>query len=313
MNTKELSYLLQNPTGLNKEQAKSLEKIIKTFPYFQPIRPLVLKFLKDQESFKYNQELKTTAAYTTDRSILFDFITSDLFHTTSTNIEEQNKNKTEIEVVDPVEIKAPPRMSLDDAVRMKIEEAEDVLNPSLFKEREKNSTLKQIQIAKSVAASDKLKEEEEKQTPEETLQIDKPLDFNNKETHSFAEWLKLTSLHPIERNLNDVDAVKPSENIEQSTSKPLKRKDKFDLIDEFIISNPKIQPTEKNAPTRNLAKGNSVHTDELMTETLAKVYLAQKKYKKAIQAYNILILKNPEKSGFFADQIRAIKNLQENK
>jgi hypothetical protein len=32
----------------------------------------------------------------------------------------------------------------------------------------------------------------------------------------------------------------------------------------------------------------------LMTETLAKVYLEQKKYK-AIQAYEILILKYPEK------------------
>ena len=49
-----------------------------------------------------------------------------------------------------------------------------------------------------------------------------------------------------------------------------------------------------------------------MTETLARVYLEQKNYKKAIQAYKILILKNPEKSGFFADQIRAIEKLQEN-
>ena len=46
-----------------------------------------------------------------------------------------------------------------------------------------------------------------------------------------------------------------------------------------------------------------------MTETLAKVYLQQKNYKKAIQAYKILILKNPKKSGFFADQIHAIQNL----
>ena len=46
-----------------------------------------------------------------------------------------------------------------------------------------------------------------------------------------------------------------------------------------------------------------------MTETLARVYLQQKNYKKAIKAYEILILKNPEKSGFFADQIRAIKKL----
>jgi hypothetical protein len=43
-----------------------------------------------------------------------------------------------------------------------------------------------------------------------------------------------------------------------------------------------------------------------MTETLAKVYLQQKNFKKALQAYHILSLKYPEKSGFFADQIRAI-------
>ena len=49
-----------------------------------------------------------------------------------------------------------------------------------------------------------------------------------------------------------------------------------------------------------------------MTETLAKVYLEQKKYSKAIQAYEILILKYPEKSSFFAHRILDIKNLQQN-
>ena len=50
-----------------------------------------------------------------------------------------------------------------------------------------------------------------------------------------------------------------------------------------------------------------------MTETLAQVYLEQKKYKKAIQAYKILSLKYPEQSGFFADRIKAVKKLQKNK
>jgi hypothetical protein len=52
--------------------------------------------------------------------------------------------------------------------------------------------------------------------------------------------------------------------------------------------------------------------NHLMTETLAKVYLEQKKYQRAIQAYEILILKYPEKSSFFADQIKNIKDLQQN-
>ena len=50
--------------------------------------------------------------------------------------------------------------------------------------------------------------------------------------------------------------------------------------------------------------------DELMTETLAKVFVKQKKYRKAIEAYNILGLKYPEKNGFFADQIKKIKKLK---
>ncbi len=52
------------------------------------------------------------------------------------------------------------------------------------------------------------------------------------------------------------------------------------------------------------------HFDEytLMTETLAEVYRKQGNLKKAIKAYEILALKYPEKSGFFADQIQKIKN-----
>ena len=47
-----------------------------------------------------------------------------------------------------------------------------------------------------------------------------------------------------------------------------------------------------------------------MTETLARVYLEQKKYKKAIQAYKILSLKYPEKSGFFADRLKMVEKIQ---
>ncbi|WP_438425784.1 hypothetical protein [Aquimarina macrocephali] len=318
MNIKEFSYLLQNPAQLNKEQAKSLEKITRTFPYFQSARSLVLKSLKDEESFRYNQELKTTAAYTTDRSVLFHFITSDLFKESNNREEVKKKHKSDIRVIDPEEIKTLPRMDMNDAVRMKIEEAEDVLDPTLFSKRKEISSYKQIEFAESetpdLTEKDQSKNTQDKnKTPEETLQIDKPLDFNKKETHSFAEWLKLTSLNPIDRDSNQEIKTPIPEIEEKKHVKSLDQKHKFDLIDEFITNNPKIQPANKNTPARNLAKENLVSSDELMTETLARVYLVQKNYKKAIQAYNILILKNPEKSGFFADQIRAIKKLQENK
>ena len=50
-----------------------------------------------------------------------------------------------------------------------------------------------------------------------------------------------------------------------------------------------------------------------MTETLARVYLEQGKYKKAIQAYKILSLKYPEKSSFFADRIKDVEKLRHDK
>ena len=53
------------------------------------------------------------------------------------------------------------------------------------------------------------------------------------------------------------------------------------------------------------------YSDELMTETLAKLLVKQKKYKKAISAYKILSLKYPEKNVFFAGQIQKLKKLQQ--
>ena len=53
--------------------------------------------------------------------------------------------------------------------------------------------------------------------------------------------------------------------------------------------------------------------EELFSETLAKIYIKQHKYEKAIKTFRKLMDKNPEKSVYFADQIsfleRLIKNL----
>jgi hypothetical protein len=127
----------------------------------------------------------------------------------------------------------------------------------------------------------------------------KPLEFNSQEAHSFSEWLSLTKATPILRNTSK---QKPKSSLKSRKSQ---------LIDNFISKSPKIKPN-KTASNSNVTLDRTVLPEAMMTETLARVYLEQKNYKKAIQAFKILSLKNPEKSGFFADQIRAIKKLQEN-
>ncbi|NBC57449.1 MAG: hypothetical protein GVY05_04100 [Bacteroidetes bacterium] len=123
----------------------------------------------------------------------------------------------------------------------------------------------------------------------------------NSEKHSFYEWLNLTRLQPLEQNQE-----------EQKQKTDPKRQKKEALIDKFIKENPKIKQADKSDSSSKVSV-KTKPSQEMMTETLAKIYLEQKKYEKAIEAYNILILNNPKKSGFFADQIKMIKTLQENK
>ncbi len=86
---------------------------------------------------------------------------------------------------------------------------------------------------------------------------------------------------------------------------------KFDLIDKFL-NNKKSIVTDRNfSNTEDLSEKSIVSQDELMTETLAKVLMKQKKYDKALEAYQILGLKYPEKNSFFADQIKKIQKLKE--
>ena len=114
-------------------------------------------------------------------------------------------------------------------------------------------------------------------------------------TMSFSEWVIYSSKGKIE-------------------AKPAKSslEDKIKLIDTFLENQPKIPPVRQDQPKVDLSENNEFNKEELMTETLAKVYLQQKKYKKALYAYKILSLKYPEKNTFFADQIKRIKQLQQN-
>ena len=52
--------------------------------------------------------------------------------------------------------------------------------------------------------------------------------------------------------------------------------------------------------------------EDYMTETLAKVYVKQEKYKEAMKAYKILSLKYPEKISLFANQIKDLKKRLKN-
>ncbi len=151
----------------------------------------------------------------------------------------------------------------------------------------------------STESSSKQEQDVEKKAIE-ILEIGKPIPFTMSEPHSFNEWMQLISKKPISRE----------DKTHEISTKNKKSDDNSQLIDKFIASSQKIKPIDKNLKAQDVSFNSSTENVSLMTETLAKVYLEQKKYENAIKAYHILSLKYPEKSGFFADRIKAIKILQ---
>ncbi|MBN4070355.1 hypothetical protein JYT76_01610 [Olleya sp. AH-315-F22] len=297
MNTTNFTYLLQQPEAISAQQTKAVKAIVDEFPYFQSARAVYLKGLKNKESFKYNQELKITAAYTTDRSVLFDFITSKEFlqNDISQQIKQNTEHLKEIEVNDIEDISITKSVVIDDALRKHIQNTKPILDPALFEAIDNDI----------ITPPEKIIEVDTthiKQAPEDKLEIGRPLTFYKNEVHSFSEWLKITSFKPIIREENNIQKKPFQDNLKAK---------KFDLIDKFITAKPKIKPVNKDSTTINIAQAQMLPPETLMTETLARIYLEQKNYKSAIQSYKILSLKYPEKSGFFADQIKAIKQLQE--
>ncbi|MEY4038618.1 MAG: hypothetical protein RIR67_928 [Bacteroidota bacterium] len=277
MNVTDYTFLINKPDAINEKQTESLSHVLEEFPYFQSARALRLKGLYNQNSFKYNYALKVTAAHTTDRTVLFDFITSDTF----TAIQKGYYDKKVLELLD---INVIDSEVIDSQEKQEIKDTLEASILTSIKEANAEETT-EIKIAA------------------EKLEIGKPLDFKTNEQHSFQEWLQLSRIQPI---------VREKESVTTSVTLNETQKKKLELIDKFIETNPKIPAVKQGTSTSSAFDLNKEDHSMLMTETLAKVYLEQKKYQKAIQAYEILILKYPEKISFFADRISDIKILQQN-
>ena len=106
--------------------------------------------------------------------------------------------------------------------------------------------------------------------------------------NSFLSWLKKTKSVNYESKTNDDS-----------------------LIDKFLQSDQKLD-LNKEIEDIDITKNSKISKKEFMTETLAKIYLKQEKYSKAIKAYEILSLKYPEKIILFANQIKKIKKILNN-
>jgi len=116
----------------------------------------------------------------------------------------------------------------------------------------------------------------------------------------------------LEDFINTFKKKSPLEKLEPKSPQNIEDRRKK-LIDNFIIDQPRIVQKDTNQILPDINASIQIAQEpEMITDTLAKIYINQGKYEKAILAYEKLSLKYPEKNSYFAGQIKKIKELSNN-
>lgn len=116
---------------------------------------------------------------------------------------------------------------------------------------------------------------------------------SNEDGFSFLDWLNHASQ-------NRLEAAK-------------KREKQLRVIEEFIKKAPKIAPVKKGEETAQILESTadeevkSFEAEEIVSETLARIYEEQGFFSKARQVYQKLGLIYPEKSDYFAALIKSVR------
>tara|TARA_B100001063_G_C16778460_1_gene568147 strand:- start:7329 stop:8204 length:876 start_codon:yes stop_codon:yes gene_type:complete len=286
MNRETFDKLIENYDSHDEILISKIALLIEMYPYFQLPRFFYTKSFIDQNKNDPDLAINQLALYTADRGVLKESIESKFdspkkIEKSTVDFEapiedsETTKIKSSTESTTEEKSIAPKKEHTN--VEIKVEETPKKDIPLAVQSTSKKPTKKTL-AKKSESHPNKL------------ASISKDLKL------SFLDWIQFTE----EKQITD-----PKDSEKEG---PLI--DKLNIIDRFIEADPKIPPVGKTEAINSNIK-QDFNSEELMTETLAKVLVKQKKYKKAISAYKILSLKYPEKNVFFAGQIQKIKKLQQ--
>ncbi|MFO0357846.1 MAG: hypothetical protein ACK50A_12915 [Sphingobacteriaceae bacterium] len=319
MNSDKLYSLLTDRSLLANGNLAELEQLTAQFPYFQTAHVLYSMASKKNDAGLFQRSIKKAAIVAVSRKQLYNL----LYHEPVSAITEVEK------VVEP-KIEQPEIVT-------KAEETKTIVEPTI----QKPELLKQVEEIVEIKEPENIieKVEEQKQLDlqeqvEREIQKDIIEAFVEKEilktneAHikeepvpqdaSFGQWLHFLKknngipLNEIEVKDKTVEQKKESvktEEIEETEIKN-KKEQRKELIDKIIELNPgsiKLKQDTKFFAADQKAKESLQENEHLVTETLAKIYALQGNTSKAIRAYQILSLKYPNKSVYFASLIENLK------
>ncbi|MXV39272.1 hypothetical protein GO491_11395 [Flavobacteriaceae bacterium Ap0902] len=269
-----VKHILNNPLEVSASDLLMIEKEREKYPYFYPFILLQTKATSRHSAGQWERYVQKASVYTTNRKILYDYLNFEVVSPIDKKTE--SLNSSESNSTNPLETPSHIILELP-------EEDTDLNldnNSSAFHPEDTNQPAQIL-----------TKSENQDNSAGESIE----------KNHSFIDWLKINKKEAPIENDKSISNPEKKEEIEE----------KFKIIEAFLDKNPKIVPAKEYKPSIDINSTNhKENLSHLMTETLANIYVEQNKYDKAIKAYRILRLKYPEKSGYFADRIKEIKELK---
>lgn len=284
---------------LNKQSISDLQQLVKDFPYFQSAHILLSLASKKWDASLYQQSLKKTAIVVTNRAHLFHLIhkleqaeklvlvEEKEIPKQEEKISESENTKQELEILKVAEIIAEPEKP----------------NEEEFLEKEIGKQVVNAFVEKEIIKTPELHKPETLIEPESFGDWLAMLKKNNGQPYEEIKEQKEKAQQERKKAKQEAEAK-----LKETTAN--KKQRNWDLIDRIIEKNPgaiRVKEEQKFFAPDHKAKESLRENEHLVTETLAKIYALQGNVNKAIRAYEILSLRFPQKSAYFAALIKKLK------
>jgi len=338
----ELIKYLENPSTLNDYSMSELSALIRKYPFFQTTYALFVLNLKNIGDPRFREYLEKYSVFIKDREKVFqqlnilesysasyfENITPEVDPSGTRTIEEENTQAQSGQKVDihPEEEKVPPRKKRrfpekkefsTEYLRSRIDRTlSQQRNEAGTEDQESNEEVNEFFI---LDKADQLTERvaqryprEESQQPEKT---DKSLSDATSDEMFELDDSKETA-EASDKTVKDKSSGNDKQKIitggqyfSNTEYSPENQKHR-DLVDQFLENDPEIEKIEpKEEKGEDISLDSVEEREDFLTEKLAQLYIKQGYFNKAIDAYEKLSLKYPEKSDYFAEQIERVKQL----
>lgn len=296
MNKQKFIELVENPASICPKDTNILSDLAANYPYCSLIRSMLAK--ARQGSPEAKESLATAALYIPDRKVLKGIMENNLTKPSArlktATIEASEHKKPQQTNISVQKIsKKSPISTLGDEDEQELQPMASAPVPTnVVDELQENLRLlreQRLRFEEQNTEKDSKPEEPEEETKKE------PTNNNIIPAHLPERLQEIMKTHR-ELQINDP-----------------KRMEQINLINSFIRNSSSISRRyrtlgdEKELPGELMANPYSTPQD-LVTENLAQIMVRQGKTEKAIDIYEKLVLKYPQKSAYFATCIENLKN-----